>query len=204
MNIFALDADPAKAAQMHADVHVVKMILETAQLLSTAWHELHSGYTLPLDSPNVLAGLARVTAPSVRPSAPPDPVEADGALHAGAKPSTIWLLGGQRIYAPTHSDHPCAVWVRAGRANYAWLWMLGMSLCDEYTYRYTKEHATLKVLRALELVPPNCAGGNLTPFAQCMPEQYRQNSATQAYRNYYRTDKSALLSYTKRAPPDWL
>lgn len=40
MNIFFLDDDPHKAAQMQHDKHVVKMILETAQLLSTAWHEL--------------------------------------------------------------------------------------------------------------------------------------------------------------------
>ena len=36
MNIFYLDEDPQKAATMHCDKHVVKMILETAQMLSTA------------------------------------------------------------------------------------------------------------------------------------------------------------------------
>lgn len=36
MNIFYLDRDPATAAAMHCDKHVVKMILETAQMLSTA------------------------------------------------------------------------------------------------------------------------------------------------------------------------
>lgn len=36
MNIFVLDLDPRQAAQMQVDKHVVKMILETAQLLSTA------------------------------------------------------------------------------------------------------------------------------------------------------------------------
>ena len=40
MNIFYLDTDPAEAARMQCDRHVVKMILETAQLLSTAHHEL--------------------------------------------------------------------------------------------------------------------------------------------------------------------
>lgn len=33
MNIFVLDTDPVKAAQMQCDKHVVKMILESAQLL---------------------------------------------------------------------------------------------------------------------------------------------------------------------------
>lgn len=38
MNIFVLDTDPKIAAQYHCDKHVVKMILETAQLLCTAHH----------------------------------------------------------------------------------------------------------------------------------------------------------------------
>lgn len=42
MNIFVLDKDPTIAAQYHNDKHVVKMILETAQLLCTAHHVLSS------------------------------------------------------------------------------------------------------------------------------------------------------------------
>lgn len=42
MNIFVLDRDPVIAAQLHCDKHVVKMILETAQLLSTA-HRILDG-----------------------------------------------------------------------------------------------------------------------------------------------------------------
>ena len=38
MNIFALDNDPLMAARMHCDKHVVKMILESAQMLSTVHH----------------------------------------------------------------------------------------------------------------------------------------------------------------------
>ena len=36
MNIFYLDKNPKIAAQMHCDKHVVKMVLEYAQILSTA------------------------------------------------------------------------------------------------------------------------------------------------------------------------
>lgn len=36
MNIFYLDNDPKIAAQYHCDKHVIKMILESGQLLSTA------------------------------------------------------------------------------------------------------------------------------------------------------------------------
>lgn len=35
MNIFVLDKDPVVAAKLHLDKHVVKMPLETAQILST-------------------------------------------------------------------------------------------------------------------------------------------------------------------------
>jgi hypothetical protein len=40
MNIFVLDNDTRLAALYHCDKHVVKMILETAQLLCTAHREL--------------------------------------------------------------------------------------------------------------------------------------------------------------------
>jgi len=36
MNIFYLDRDPRICAEMHLDKHVVKMIIEYAQLMSTA------------------------------------------------------------------------------------------------------------------------------------------------------------------------
>ncbi len=45
MNLFILDLDPEVCARYHVDKHVVKMILETAQLLSTAHRILD-------DSPN--------------------------------------------------------------------------------------------------------------------------------------------------------
>jgi hypothetical protein len=38
MNIFVLDYEPTVAARYHCDKHVVKMILETAQILCTAQH----------------------------------------------------------------------------------------------------------------------------------------------------------------------
>lgn len=40
MNIFYLDECPAEAARLQCDKHIVKMIVETAQLLSTAHAEI--------------------------------------------------------------------------------------------------------------------------------------------------------------------
>ena len=42
MNIFHLHKDPKICAKYHCDKHVVKMILETAQMLSTAYQR-HCG-----------------------------------------------------------------------------------------------------------------------------------------------------------------
>ena len=36
MNIFYLDKNPKVAAEMHCNKHVIKMVLEYAQILSTA------------------------------------------------------------------------------------------------------------------------------------------------------------------------
>lgn len=44
MNIFYLDTDATKCAQFHCDSHVVKQILESAQLLSTAHRILDEGF----------------------------------------------------------------------------------------------------------------------------------------------------------------
>jgi hypothetical protein len=43
MNIFYLDRNPKKAAHMHCDKHVVKMVLEYAQILSTAHRVIDGG-----------------------------------------------------------------------------------------------------------------------------------------------------------------
>ena len=42
MNVFYLDKDPVVCAEMHNDKHVVKMLVEYAQLMSTA-HRIIDG-----------------------------------------------------------------------------------------------------------------------------------------------------------------
>lgn len=58
MNIFVLDENPIQAAQMQCDKHVVKMILESAQMLCTA-HRVHD----PEDCDQSLYKLAYVNHP---------------------------------------------------------------------------------------------------------------------------------------------
>lgn len=51
MNIFVLDLDLQKCAQYHCDQHVVKMILESAQMLCTALNK--KGHSTPYRSTHI-------------------------------------------------------------------------------------------------------------------------------------------------------
>ena len=48
MNIFILFNSPEQSAKILCDVHVVKMLLESVQLLCMAWHSSKSVHTWPL------------------------------------------------------------------------------------------------------------------------------------------------------------
>lgn len=58
MNIFYLNHDPVRAAQDHCDKHVVKMVLETAQLLCSA-HRI-----LDIEVPDVFYKATHIYHPS--------------------------------------------------------------------------------------------------------------------------------------------
>ena len=107
MNIFWLDKDPVENARMHHDKHVVKMILEYAQLLSTA-HRLLDG-----------TQLSTTSASGRKKKVWQLPDHRDSVL-----------------YSATHTNHPSAVWARDNYHNYKRLYALFVATCDEYTHRY--------------------------------------------------------------------
>lgn len=151
MNIFFLHLDPKQCAKLHVDKHVVKMILETAQLLCSA----------------------------------------------------IWLSGKKAPYKLTHKNHPCAVWTRANKENWKWLKQLGLSLCEEYTYRYGKIHKTQTVIENLEC--PNLENGSFHVPPQAMPDKYKNKTNTiRAYRCFYTFEKAHLHSWKNREIPKFI
>lgn len=193
MNIFVLDQHPRIAAEMHCDKHVVKMILEYAQLLSAA-HRLIDGKSTVFSY-------------------------ADGAK---VKTKRFWLLGDERVgvvqtpggpraqvlnpicYAATHVNHPCAIWARANDENYRWLQQLLSHLMDEYTLRYNRAHATQKHAAFLMNTPVRIKPGELSQFPQAMPVEYQvPNDAIAAYQAFYVGSKSRFAKWTKRPAPDW-
>jgi hypothetical protein len=212
MNVFMLDHDPLLAAKYHCDKHVVKMVVETAQMLSTAWHELDNGNYQPLPSNPKDDRLTPWIRLHCLPSStgreqPPVSRKADAP---GEQVSAWWMLHGQRVYARTHSQHPSALWVQSLGGNYAWAWRLGMGLANEYRRRFGRTHATEAVLWALEPVPYTLldTAGEWSEAPPVMPEECKVQvkgyyDSVASYRNYYLTAKADLLHWTGQSPPPW-
>ena len=177
MNIFYLDRDPVKAAQYHSDKHVVKMILESAQLLSTAHRVLDGQEVVQLN-----------------------------AAGARMKRYILNDEREQELYKSTHVNHPSAIWVRESAANYNWLVDMLKALMEEYTYRYGKHHATERLLPYLEKTPNNIkVGVDFTQPTPAMDSVFTiSDDGVANYRNYYTLAKSELHAYTKREWPTWL
>ena len=176
MNIFALDSDPIKSAQMMVDKHVVKMILETAQLLSTA-HRILDG-TEYIDKSKTGRNVRRWRLPDAR--------------------ETV-------LYSATHINHPSAVWCRATNNNYNWLFCHFGGLLHEYTYRYGRIHKCEDMVVALMQPPFNIDVGYLTPVTPAMPDEYKvPHNSVASYRNYYRGAKQRMHKWTKREVPEWI
>lgn len=177
MNIFYLDECPVQCAQWMVDKHVVKMILESAQLLSTA-HRILDG--------EEYEGQTQ-TGRKARRWELPDERE------------TV-------IYSATHINHPSAVWVRQSVENYNWLVDHFFALMEEYCYRYEKRHKCFGNISYLLQSPPHkLEDYDWTPMPSCMDDKYIiSDDPITNYRNYYNKGKSHMFSWKKRNPPIWI
>lgn len=207
MNIFVLSQDPREAAQMHLDKHVVKMIIEYAQLLSTA-HRLLDGRFEVHQGPN--------TKPKKFWLLEGESVGEEVFLAEGdhlLDPDLVTLncymyklvVQNPKCYSLSHQNHPCAVWARETDTNYRWLYSLFEATSHEYTHRYGKIHKTWAELKDFLRNPPkNIAAGDLTQFPQAMGDEFKvTNDPVAAYRNYYLGPKAEFARWTNRAVPTW-
>lgn len=177
MNIFAIESDPIDCAMSMVDKHVVKMILETAQLLSTA-HRVLDAEHLYFDKSKNGRNIKRWKLPDER---------------------------DQHLYSATHVNHPSAVWARASNNNYNWLYCHFCGLLAEYTYRYGKVHKCDAMREWLQYPPRNIPVGYLTPVTPAMPDEYKvPGDSVTSYRNYYRGAKQRMHKWTKREAPEWI
>lgn len=184
MNIFVLDSSPVLAAQYQCDKHVVKMIVESAQMLSTA-HRLLDG-SVQHTTKQTASGKVRR--------------------------SKVWKLPDPnlefRLYAVAHPGHPCTLWTCESMANYIWHYEHFCALCDEYTFRYGKQHATdIKLRFWLDGAPANIPDVDMTPFRLAMksnPECMNEADPVGSYRKFYQTKQGRFkMAWTNRQKPDW-
>ena len=177
MNIFYIDKDPVQAAQWMVDKHVVKMILESAQLLSTA-HRLLDGRQV-MGKTKTGRNAKRWILDDSR-----DPV----------------------VYQATHINHPSAVWCRESVENYNWLADHLHALLQEYTYRYGKKHKVEGDLSYMLMSPPkNLSEWDMTTMPSAMADEYKISSDPIVnYRNYYKLGKARMHSWKNRQPPEWI
>lgn len=117
-----------------------------------------------------------------------------------------WMCGGtyEIPYKLSHKNHPCSMWARECMENYKWLCDLGIELCEEYTYRYGKRHKSQDVVEWCISNPPKIRNnGNITRFAQAMPDEYKVKDVVESYRNYYMGAKKTFATWKKREVPIW-
>ncbi len=172
MNIFVTDPDPVISAQTLCDKHVVKMVLESAQMLSTAWRE-----------PNDLR----------------------------SSEFSSKYADEHELYKTAHPNHPCSIWVRQARENYKWLYRHFVALCDEYTHRYGKSHASARLKGPLMWRPfrPSALLDAIEEpygFVLAMPDEYKSEDIFSSYQNYLMNEKQHFAKWEKdpsRKPTWW-
>ena len=181
MNIFVTDDDPRICAINLDNKRVIKMILESAQMLCTALAQ-HGGL-VPRQVGTTKKGKARY----------------DYYFHSGLK-----------AYKPTHVNHPSNVWCRETRNNYSWLLMHLRALFDEYTFRTGKTHASEYIYEELVDGAKHIPQGKLTASANCTARQdlnisYKHMSDIPAAYKLYLIDRWAndklKPKWTKRSRP---
>lgn len=175
MNIFILDRNPIVAAELMCDKHVVKMIVESAQMLSTT-HRMLDG---ALEERLSVSGKRKV------------------------KYYKLNDWREDTMYKAVHFNHPCNVWLRQSLQNYNWLVRHFGALLREYTVRYNKLHKCSSLWECFTVSPDNIKKGPLTEFAQAMPDECKNSDAVQAYRTYYNKYKKDFATWKVRQIPEW-
>lgn len=185
MNIFVLDNDPILAAQLQCDKHVVKMIVESAQMLSTT-HRMLDGNEIRKPSKS-----GKTTVKYYQ-------LEDDRE---------------DLLYKAVHFNHPCTVWTRESCCNYSWHYEHFIALCDEYKYRYGRTHSTdTKLRHLLKALPQNINRvGGMTPFKlamksnpECVVNDLGGTNAVLSYQKFYKTKEARFsMIWSKREKPEW-
>jgi hypothetical protein len=118
-----------------------------------------------------------------------------------------WENGSTAPYKKSHTNHPSTKWVRASIQHYRWMIQHGLEICAEFEKRYGKHHKTQDVLEWLRDNEPNIPDVEFIEPPQCMPDEFKNESALKAYRTFYIEDKVKIkkLKWSKlNNKPEWI
>lgn len=179
MNIFVLDTDTQKCAEYHCNKHLVKMITEHNQILSSVFY-LSRGITKKSQITSSLIESSLKDFPRRDEFDRPEP------------------------YGIGYIHHPCTKWTSESIDNYYWLCELTLNMCTEYTKRYHKKHAGEDVCEWFAVNSPSLPRIGMTPHVQCvLPEHKVDSNPVLAYRQYYINHKPEIKQWPLDKVPFW-
>lgn len=192
MNIFFLSKFVIECAKYHCDKHVIKMILETTQLLWSAWH---------------------ITGPNSWQDMVPSNCKIYRLTHRN-HPMSIWVRKSKENYwwlvwlglelckeydnryrckcskPRIYKCNKCSSKTHACFNSIYWM-SFNTPLCNDNT-EYSVNTTLVKYN-----IPERC-----TPVPLCMPEEYHDSDLIQAYKNYYKGDKRYFATWIS-TKPEW-
>jgi len=174
MNIFYTDPNPSKCALQHCDLHMNKMLIEYAQLLSTAHRVLDGTEYKELSKANRSIKRWKLANP----------------------------IYEHFLYKATHVNHPSAIWVRDSGNHYAWLYTVWYELNKMYTAKTGKVHGTYFLNDYLEYTPQNSSENEFVPPYVAIDKNQYPDIHEQLTDNIITTVKAYQL-YMNRKFQEW-
>ena len=176
MNIFALHNDPKEAARMMCDKHVIKMIIETAQILSCV---LDKRYRKDCKSET------DTLQPSERLGLPQYP-----KAHA-KHPCTLWAMESKANFN----------WLRKHLRELCWQYSVRYPNRNGSMKAHSLEWTAMVYDAQADYLEFDKQ--RRTPFAQAMPVEYKNpEDPVGAYRTYYLMDKT-FAQWKRVETPSW-
>jgi len=121
----------------------------------------------------------------------------------GATDEQMPLTKSGTPYKGGYKHHPCTVWAGDSETNFIWLATHAIQLCYEYKKRFGKTHACEQPIKTMCTMWNMIPEGELTPFAQAMPDEYKDDDAVKAYQAYYHSKQFAKWEKGTPAPSWW-
>ena len=131
----------------------------------------------------------------------------------GATDDDVPLTAKGTPHRGGYANHPSTRWVGESISNFNWLFEHAYALCEEFSFRFNKEHACLKQLDKIVDSSHLLPDGELTDIALAVGDAFHErlgfkqapiDEAVDIYREFYIIDKESFAVWSKGRPaPAW-